>query len=102
MHGEDHLCLDYRLLEVMSILSSKPYIGNDEPTNLKGNEQTRSSKANGAVDEVARYALSEDGTSRPDLKLEIQKFLGIEEFHTFLIQGNASWITLILSYLKDR
>ena len=31
------------------MLSSKPYIGNDGPTNQEGNEQTKSSRANGAV-----------------------------------------------------
>ena len=50
---------------------------------------------------VAIYTSSKDGTSLPNLKLEIQKFPSIEEFHTFSIHGDASWMTLILSYLKD-
>jgi len=53
------------------------------------------------ADEVARYVLLEDGTSLPDLKLEVQKFPSIEELYTSLIHGNASWTTPILSYLKD-
>ena len=50
---------------------------------------------------VAIYMSSKDGTSLPNLKLEIQKFPSIEEFHTFSIHGDGSWMTLILSYLKD-
>ena len=50
---------------------------------------------------MAIYTSSKDGTSLPNLKLEIQKFPSIEEFHTFSIHGDASWMTLILSYLKD-
>ena len=44
---------------------------------------------------------SEDGISLLDLKLEIEKSPNIKKFHTFSIQGNTSWMTLILSYLKD-
>ena len=47
------------------------------------------------------HASSEDGISLLDLKLEIQKSPSIEKFHTYSIQGNTSWMTLILSYLKD-
>ena len=50
---------------------------------------------------MAIYASSEDGSSLPDLNLEIQKFPRIEELHTFSIQGNISWVTSILSYFKD-
>ena len=57
---------------------------------------------NSEADEVTRYASSEDGISLLDLKLEIQKSFNIEKFHTFSIQGNTSWMTPILSYLKDR
>lgn len=35
------------------------------------------------------------------MKLEVQKFPNIEEFHTFAIQGNTSWMTPITSYLRD-
>ena len=49
MHEEDHLCLDHHFLEIAPILSSKSNFSYDGPTNQKGNEQTQSSKANGAV-----------------------------------------------------
>lgn len=42
------------------------------------------------ADEVARYVSLEDGTSLPDLKLEVQKFPSIEELYKSLIDGNAS------------
>ena len=47
------------------------------------------------------HASSKDEISLLDLKLEIQKSPSIEKFHTFSIQGNTSWMTPILSYLKD-
>lgn len=72
-------------------------IGKLEYTNFIQVPQSQNSEAN----EVGRYASLEDETSLPDLKLEIHKFLSIEEFHTFSIQGNTSWTTSILSYLKD-
>ena len=72
-------------------------IGELEQTNFKQIPRSQ----NLEVVEVARCASSEDRTSLPDLKLEIQKFPSIEEFHTFSIQGNTSWTTPILSYLKD-
>ena len=53
------------------------------------------------VDKVAKYASLEDGTSSSGLMLEMQKFPSIKEFHTFLIQGNTSRTTPILSYLKN-
>ena len=36
------------------------------------------------------------------MKLELQKFPNIEDFHTFAIQGSTSLTTPITSYLKDR
>ena len=56
---------------------------------------------NSEANEVGRYASSDYRTSLSGLMLEIQKFPNIEEFHTFFIQGNISWTTPILSYLKD-
>lgn len=56
---------------------------------------------NSEVDEVARYALLEDRTSLPNLKLEIQKSPSIKELCTFSVQGHYSWTSLLLSYLKD-
>lgn len=50
---------------------------------------------------MARFASLKDGTSTLELKLEIQKFPSIIEFHTFSIQGNTNWTTPISSYLKD-
>ena len=49
MHEEDHLRLDHHFLEIAPILSSKSNFSYDRPTNQEGNEQTQSSKANGAV-----------------------------------------------------
>lgn len=39
--------------------------------------------------------------SLPDLKLEIQKSPSIKEFQTFSIQDHTSWMSPILSYLRD-
>ena len=73
-------------------------IGELEQANFIQVPQSQNSEA----DEVARYESSEDRTSLPNLMLEIQKSPSIKEFHTFSIQDNTSWITPILSYLKDK
>ena len=51
---------------------------------------------------MARYASLEVEKSLSNLKLEIQKSLSIEEFHTFSIRGDPNWTTPIFAYLKDR
>ena len=53
------------------------------------------------VDEVAQQASSDVKEEPLEIKLEVQKFPSIEEFHTFTIQGNTSWMTPITSYLRD-
>ena len=53
------------------------------------------------VDEIARQASSEVGSMIKDLKMEVQRRPNIEEFHTFAIQNESSWMTLILSFLQD-
>ena len=56
---------------------------------------------NAEVDEVARQASSDAKDESLGIRLEVQKFPSIEEFHTFGIQGNMGWMTPITSYLKD-
>lgn len=56
---------------------------------------------NAEVDEVARQASSDAKDEPLGIRLEVQKFPSIEEFHTFGIQGNMGWMTPITSYLKD-
>jgi len=54
------------------------------------------------ADEIAKQASSEVGSTIIDLKMEVQKRPSIEEFHTFAIQRkNNSWMTPILSFLRD-
>ena len=53
------------------------------------------------VDEIAKLALSEEGPTSMDLKMEIQKCPNIKEVSTFAIQSVSSWMTLILSFLQD-
>ncbi|KAM4099895.1 hypothetical protein ACB094_05G027300 [Castanea mollissima] len=55
---------------------------------------------NSEVKEVARQALSEEGTGSPNLKVEIQKHPSIEELHTFAIQNLSSWTSPIFSFLQ--
>lgn len=56
---------------------------------------------NAEANEVARQASSDAKDEPLGIRLGVQKFPGIEEFHTFAIQGNTSWMTPIMSYLKD-
>ena len=53
------------------------------------------------ADEIAKKVSSEVGSMITDLKMEVQKRPNIEEFHTFAIQRETSWMTLILSFLRD-
>ena len=53
------------------------------------------------ANEVARQASSEAEDDPLGIKMEVQNFPNIEEFHTFAIQGGTSWTTPIVSYLKD-
>jgi len=53
------------------------------------------------ADEVARQASSKAIDDLLGIRIEVQKFPSIEEFHTFAIQGSTSWATPIISYLKD-
>ena len=54
------------------------------------------------VDEVAKQALLEVGSTITNLKMEVQKCPSIEEFHTFTVQSkNNNWMTPILSFLRD-
>ena len=54
------------------------------------------------VDEVAKIASSEEGTtSSMGLMMEIQKRPNIEEVPTFTIQSTNSWMTPIISFLQD-
>ena len=51
------------------------------------------------ADEVARQASSEAVDDPLGIKIEVQKFPSIEEFHTFAIQGSMSWTTPIISWM---
>jgi len=53
------------------------------------------------ADEVAGQASLEAVDDPLGIRMEVQKFPGIEEFHTFAIQGRTSWTTPIIFYLKD-
>ncbi|XP_075665881.1 uncharacterized protein LOC142635632 [Castanea sativa] len=53
------------------------------------------------ADEVVRQASSEAEDDPLGIKMEVQEFPSIEEFHTFVIQGSTSWIAPIIFYLKD-
>ena len=57
--------------------------------------QSQNTKAN----EIAKQASSEVGSTFTDLKMEVQKRPSIEEFHTFAIQSENSWMTPILFFL---
>ena len=57
---------------------------------------------NMVADEVAKIALSEEGTmSNMGLMMEIQKRPNIEEVPTFTIQSTNSWMTTIVAFLED-
>lgn len=53
------------------------------------------------ADEVARQAPSEVVDNTLGIRMDVQNFPNIEEFHTFVIQGSTSLTTPIISYLKD-
>ena len=53
------------------------------------------------ADEIAKMALSEEGSTSMELNMEIQKRPSIEEVPTFVIQSTNSWMTLIVSFLQD-
>ena len=52
-------------------------------------------------DEVVRQALLEVEDDLLGIRMEVQNFPNIEEFHTFAIQRSMSWMSPIISYLKD-
>ena len=56
---------------------------------------------NMVVDKIVKMALSEDGATSMGLDMKIQKRPSIEEVFTFAIKTTNSWMTLIVSYLKD-
>lgn len=62
--------------------------------------QISGAKKTGA-DEIARLASSKEEVERPDLKIEVQKHPSIEEVHIFPIQNKESWMTPILSYIRN-
>ena len=53
------------------------------------------------ADEIAKMALSEEGSTSMELNMEVQKRPSIEEVPTFVIQSTNSWMTLIVSFLQD-
>ena len=48
------------------------------------------------VDEVVRPASSEVKDNPLGIRMEVQNFPSIEEFHTFTIQGSTSWMAPII------
>ena len=56
---------------------------------------------NMVADEISKLASLEDGRIDEDLAMEIQKHPSIEEVQTFIIQDRSSWMTPILSFLRD-
>ena len=56
---------------------------------------------NMVADEVTKMASSEEGSTRSQLDMEVQKRPSIEEVATFAIQSTDSWITPIISFLQD-
>ena len=56
---------------------------------------------NMAVDEIAKMASSEEGSTSMELNMEVQKRPSIEEVPTFVIQSTNSWMTLIVSFFQD-
>ena len=53
------------------------------------------------ADEIAKQVSLEVGLTITDLKMDAQKHPSIEEFHTFTVQNENSWMTPILSFLRD-
>ena len=53
------------------------------------------------VDEIAKLALSKEGSTSTGLKMEVQERPSIEEVLTFVIQSTSSWMTPIISFLQD-
>ena len=53
------------------------------------------------ADEIAKLALSEEGSTSIGLEMEAQKYPSIEEISTFVIQNTSSWMTPIVSFLQD-
>ena len=56
---------------------------------------------NMAADEISKLASSEEGGVNKDLAMEVQKHPSIEEVSTFTIQSGSSWMTPIVSFLRD-
>ena len=56
---------------------------------------------NMGADKLAKQSLSKAGKTSKDLKIEVQRCPNIKEVHTFTIQSESSWMTLILSFLSD-
>ena len=56
---------------------------------------------NMAADEIAKMALSKEGSTSMELNMEVQKRPNIEEVPTFAIQNINSWMTPIISFLQD-
>ena len=54
-----------------------------------------------AVDEIAKMASSEEGSTSMELNMEVQKRPSIKEVPTFAIQSTNSWMTPIVSFLQD-
>lgn len=53
------------------------------------------------ANEMSRQAPSKVEDNPLGIRMEVQNFPNIEEFHTFVIQGSSSWTAPIISYLKD-
>nr|XP_023911584.1 uncharacterized protein LOC112023193 [Quercus suber] len=56
---------------------------------------------NRAADKVSKIASSDGAESRTDLMIETQRNPSIEEVLTFVVRGESSWMTPILSFLQD-
>ena len=54
---------------------------------------------NMVADKVTKMASSEEGSTRSQLDMEVQKRPSIEKVPTFAIQSIDSWITPIISFL---
>ena len=50
---------------------------------------------------MAKQSSSKVGPMSTNPKIEVQKCPSIEKVHTFKIQSENSWMTLILSFLQD-
>lgn len=62
--------------------------------------QISRAKKTGA-NEIPRLASSKEEVERLDLKIEVQKHPSNEEVHIFPIQNKESWMTPILSYIRN-